>query len=73
MKISPVVLIQDIVTSDVGAWLSNATLIYIGVAAKDLCIDKARTALDIFCFAVFLQTQFISMAVLESLAGGILV
>ena len=26
MKITPVVLIQDIITSNAGAWLSNATL-----------------------------------------------
>ena len=28
--------------------------IYIGVGSRDLCIDKAHTALDIFCFAIFL-------------------
>ena len=30
--------------------------ICVGVQAKDLYIDEAHTALDIFCFAVFLKS-----------------
>ena len=32
---------------------------YIGVGSRNLYIDKAHTALDIFCFAAFFKDNFI--------------
>ena len=36
--------------------------IYMGVEARDLCIDEAHMALDIFHFVVFFFTSFLLLA-----------